>query len=160
MAGTVPGTRESETITSFFVSERFAFDFAFLTIIFLLTSFHVLSEDDPHIFIDQNAQMMVQVLIENKDLFKENRNEYENKIKEIFEPMIDFKRVAASVMGKKYYLASTLNQRNNFVEIFKDSLLDTYAETLAQWENQAIETIFPEEALSNNIKNIEYSICC
>ena len=127
----------------------------FLTIIFLLTSFHVLSEDDPHIFIDQNAQMMVQVLIENKDLFKENRNEYENKIKEIFEPMIDFKRVAASVMGKKYYLASTSNQRNNFVEIFKDSLLDTYAETLAQWENQVIETIFPEEAISNNIKNIE-----
>ena len=127
----------------------------FLTIIFLLTSFHVLSEDDPHIFIDQNAQMMVQVLIENKDLFKENRNEYENKIKEIFEPMIDFKRVAASVMGKKYYLASTSNQRNNFVEIFKDSLLDTYAETLAQWENQAIETIFPEEAISNNIKNVE-----
>ena len=26
------------------------------------------------------------------------------KIKDIFEPMIDFKRVAASVMGKKYYL--------------------------------------------------------
>ena len=46
----------------------------FLTIIFLLASFDVLSEDDPHIFIDQNAQMMVQVLIENKDLFKENRN--------------------------------------------------------------------------------------
>ena len=67
----------------------------FLTIIFLLASFHILSEEDPHIFIDQNAQMMVQVLIENKDLFTENRNEYENKIKEIFEPMIDFRRVAA-----------------------------------------------------------------
>ena len=127
----------------------------FLTIIFFLASFHVLSEDDPHIFIDQNAQMMVQVLIENKDLFTENRNEYENKIKEIFEPMIDFKRVAASVMGKKYYLASSSDQRNDFVEIFKDSLLDTYAETLAQWENQAIVTIFPEEAIKDNIKNIE-----
>jgi phospholipid transport system substrate-binding protein len=99
--------------------------------------------------------MMVQVLIENKDLFTENRNEYENKIKEIFEPMIDFNRVAASVMGKKYYLASSSDQRNDFVEIFKDSLLDTYAETLAQWENQAIVTIFPEEAIKDNIKNIE-----
>ena len=127
----------------------------FLTIVFLLASFHVLSEEDPHIFIDQNAQMMVKVLIENKDLFTENRNEYENKIKEIFEPMIDFKRVAASVMGKKYYLASSSDQRNDFVEIFKDSLLDTYAETLAQWENQAIVTIFPEEAIKDNIKNIE-----
>ena len=127
----------------------------FLTIVFLLTSFVVLSEDDPHIFIDQNAQIMVQVLIDNKDLFTENRNEYENKIKEIFEPMIDFQRVAASVMGKKYYQASTSNQRSDFVEIFKDSLLDTYAETLAQWENQAIETIFPKKVISNDIKNVE-----
>ena len=53
------------------------------------------------------------------------------------------------------YLASTPHQRNDFVEIFKDSLLDTYAETLAQWENQAIETIFPEEIITNNIKSIE-----
>ena len=58
----------------------------------------------------------------------------EQKIKEIFEPMIDFRRVAATVMGKKYYLASSKEQRAEFVVIFKDSLLDTYAETLAQWE--------------------------
>ena len=53
-----------------------------------------------------------------------------NKIKEIFEPMIDFRRVSASVMGKKYYLLATKEQRVEFIEIFKDSLLDTYAETL------------------------------
>ena len=59
---------------------------------------------------------------------------------------------------KKYnYIASA---RRTF-KIESDAIkslskqLDTYAETLAQWENQAIETIFPEEALSNNIKNIE-----
>jgi phospholipid transport system substrate-binding protein len=99
---------------------------------------------------------MVSVLIENKSLFTEDREQYEQKIKDIFEPMIDFKRVAASVMGKKYYLASTAEQRNQFVEIFKDSLLDTYAETLAQWENQEIVTIFPNSSVTlQDIKNIE-----
>jgi phospholipid transport system substrate-binding protein len=99
---------------------------------------------------------MIAVLIENKALFSEDREQYEQKIKDIFEPMIDFKRVAASVMGKKYYLASTPYQRNKFVDVFKDSLLDTYAETLAQWENQKIETVFLNKKLVlDNLKTIE-----
>ena len=116
------------------------------------------SDEDPYLFIDSNAQKMVQVLTENVDLYESDRELYENKIKEIFEPMIDFRRVAATVMGKKYYLASSKEQRAEFVVIFKDSLLDTYAETLAQWENQTITTIFPKDDMeiqTNNIKNIE-----
>ena len=106
---------------------------------------------------DDNAQKMVIVLKENKSLFIEDREMYEQKIKEIFEPMIDFRRVAATVMGKKYYLASSKEQRSEFVDIFKDSLLDTYAETLAQWENQTITTIFPinMQDQSYELKNIE-----
>ena len=127
-----------------------------LSVIFLLSAIPLMSESDPHIFIDDNAQLMVGVLIENKALFAEDREQYEQKIKDIFEPMIDFRRVAASVMGKKYYLASTPDQRNKFVDVFKDSLLDTYAETLAQWENQKIVTIFPNKIIVlDNLKNIE-----
>ena len=49
-----------------------------------------------------------------------------------------------------------LTQRNEFVDVFKDSLLDTYAETLAQWENQKIVTIFPNKIIVlDNLKNIE-----
>jgi len=129
----------------------------FFTILILSSSIYVWSDENPYTFIDFNAQKMVIVLKENKSLFLEDRQLYEQKIKEIFEPMIDFRRVSATVMGKKYYLASTKEQRAEFVVIFKDSLLDTYAETLAQWENQTITTIFPEnmEIQTNNMKNIE-----
>ena len=126
------------------------------SIIFLLCTVPLVSESDPHIFIDDNAKLMISVLIQNKALFTEDREQYEQKIKDIFEPMIDFKRIAASVMGKKYYLVSTPEQRNEFVDIFKDSLLDTYAETLAQWENQKIVTVFPNKIIVlDNLKNIE-----
>jgi phospholipid transport system substrate-binding protein len=123
----------------------------------LYSSVYLWSDENPYNFIDSNAQNMVIVLKENKSLFIEDRQLYEEKIKEIFEPMIDFRRVAATVMGKKYYLASSKEQRAKFVEIFKDSLLDTYAETLAQWENQTITTIFPKnmEIQTTNLKNIE-----
>ena len=126
----------------------------FYIYILLLSSLPLISEEDPYIFIDSNAQKMVQVLIENKDLFSKDREAYEDKIKEIFDPMIDFRRVAASVMGKKYYQASSPKQRKDFVAIFRNSLLDTYAETLAQWGDQSINTL-PGEGDWSGLKTIE-----
>ena len=126
----------------------------FLVFFLLTCSFCVLSDEDPYIFIDENAQKMVRVLTEDSSLFETDRALYENQIKEIFEPMIDFKRVAASVMGKKYYLLATKEERAEFVLIFRDSLLDTYAETLAQWGDSTITTEFPKnkEELSKNVE--------
>ena len=126
----------------------------FLIFFLLTSSLYILSEEDPYIFIDENAQKMVRVLIEDSSLFETDRVLYENKIKEIFEPMIDFRRVAASVMGKKYYLLATKEERAEFVLIFRDSLLDTYAETLAQWGDSTITTEFPKnkEELSKNVE--------
>ena len=110
---------------------------------------------DPYYFIDSNAQKMVFVLTKNSELFETDRETYEQKIKDIFEPMIDFRRVAASVMGKKYYLLATKEQRAQFVEIFKDSLLDTYAETLAQWGDSTISTQFQDDFSYKELKTVE-----
>tara|TARA_B100000965_G_C19265004_1_gene614686 strand:- start:20 stop:643 length:624 start_codon:yes stop_codon:yes gene_type:complete len=126
----------------------------FFLFFILISSFEAYSEEDPYSFIDKNAQEMVEILTNESDLFESDRSLYEQKIKDIFEPMIDFRRVAASVMGKKYYLLATKDERTQFVEIFKDSLLDTYAETLAQWGDSTITTKFPLEELEL-VKNVE-----
>tara|TARA_Y100001968_G_scaffold17754_1_gene14044 strand:+ start:35 stop:658 length:624 start_codon:yes stop_codon:yes gene_type:complete len=126
----------------------------FFLFFILISSFEAYSEEDPYSFIDKNAQEMVEILTNESYLFESDRSLYEQKIKDIFEPMIDFRRVAASVMGKKYYLLATKDERTQFVEIFKDSLLDTYAETLAQWGDSTITTKFPLEDLEL-VKNVE-----
>jgi len=126
----------------------------FFLFFILISSFEAYSEEDPYSFIDKNAQEMVEILTNESYLFEFDRSLYEQKIKDIFEPMIDFRRVAASVMGKKYYLLATKDERSQFVEIFKDSLLDTYAETLAQWGDSTITTKFPLEDLEL-VKNVE-----
>ena len=126
----------------------------FLVFFLLINSLYILSDEDPYIFIDENAQKMVRVLTEDSSLFEKDRALYEEKIKEIFEPMIDFRRVAASVMGKKYYLLATKEERAEFVLIFRDSLLDTYAETLAQWGDSTITTEFPKNK-EELVKNVE-----
>tara|TARA_B100001769_G_scaffold226271_1_gene187549 strand:- start:779 stop:1174 length:396 start_codon:yes stop_codon:yes gene_type:complete len=58
-------------------------------------------------------------------------------------------------MGKKYYLMATEDQRAEFVFIFKDSLLNTYAETLAQWGDSSISTVFPSEKENSLRMNVE-----
>ena len=126
--------------------------FLFLIFFFAKDSF---AEENPYVFIDNNAQEMVQVLTLEADLFKTDRSLYEQKIKDIFEPMIDFKLVAASVMGKKYYLLASKEERSEFVVIFKESLLDTYAETLAQWGDSTITTEFPDNKTNIYEKNVE-----
>jgi phospholipid transport system substrate-binding protein len=126
--------------------------FLFLIFFFAKESF---AEEDPYAFIDNNAQEMVQVLTLEADLFETDRSLYEQKIKDIFEPMIDFRRVSASVMGKKYYLLASKGERSEFVIIFKDSLLDTYAETLAQWGDSTITTQFPDNKTNIYEKNVE-----
>lgn len=127
----------------------------FFSIFIALCSFDAKAEENPYIYIDTNAQLMVETLKNNKQLFTDDRDLFEDKIKEIFEPMIDFRLIAASVMGKKYYFKATKDERAEFIEIFKDSLLDTYAETLAQWEDQVIETIFVEYDSEKTLKSIE-----
>ena len=127
----------------------------FFSIFIALCSFDAKAEENPYIYIDTNAQLMVETLKNNKQLFTNDRDLFEDKIKEIFEPMIDFRLIAASVMGKKYYFKATKDERAEFIEIFKDSLLDTYAETLAQWEDQVIETIFVEYDSEKTLKSIE-----
>ena len=134
-----------------------------LLFITVFSSVLIKSETNPFIFIDTNAQKMVDILTTNSKLFDSDRKAYEDKIKIIFEPMIDFRRVSASVMGKKYYLLASKQQRAKFVDIFKDSLLDTYAETLAQWGDSFIYTHFDENIIDDwnlyikekKIKNIE-----
>ena len=104
------------------------------------------SEPNPHLFIDSQAQEMVSIIINNQELYAKDPKLFKDKINEVFEPMVDFRRVGASVMGKKYYLAASRAQRLKFIQSFKTSLLDTYSSTLSQWGDQQIVTFFPEES--------------
>ena len=113
---------------------------------------------NPHIYIDQQAQKMVSVITENEDLYSQDPDLFISKINYIFEPMVDFRRVGASVMGKKYYLAATKEQRIEFIEAFKSSLLNTYSSTLAQWGDQKIETIFPDEVNFTKVVDVQQNL--
>ena len=128
----------------------------FLAIFFFHTN--LAGESNPHKFIDSQAQEMVSIIINNQELFVEDPALFKDKISMIFEPMVDFRRVGASVMGKKYYLASSKSQRLDFIQAFKNSLLDTYTSTLAQWGDQRIETVFPEVSKYKKTEDVQQNL--
>ena len=115
-------------------------------------------EVNPHKFIDSQAQEMVSIIINNQDLFEEDPELFKEKISMVFEPMVDFRRVGASVMGKKYYLLSSKSQRLEFIQAFKNSLLDTYTSTLAQWGDQKIVTVFPEVSEFKKTEDVDQNL--
>ena len=116
------------------------------------------SASNPHQFIDLQAQEMVSIIINNQELYYKDPELFKNKINMVFEPMVDFRRVGASVMGKKYYLAASPSQRLKFIQSFKTSLLDTYSSTLAQWGDQKINTIFPEISEFKRTEDVQQNL--
>ena len=117
-----------------------------------------IAQSNPDIFLNDRAQAMVQVIRSNQTLYAADPQQFKSKINTIFEPMVDFRRVGASVMGKKYYLASTEDQRKQFIAVFKSSLLDTYSSTLAQWGDQTIETQFSEKVIFKKTEDVNQSL--
>ena len=131
-----------------------------LLFIFLFLSSPIYSDinKNPFELIDVKSQEMVLVLTTENELFITNPEMFKDKIKVIFEPLIDFNRVSASVMGKKYFLSATKEERAQFIEVFKISLLDTYAETLAQWGDAEIVTDFSYNERKNQIVSVKQNL--
>ena len=131
-----------------------------LTFVLVIFCFHsdAIAESNPHQFIDSQAQEMVSIIRNNQALYTNEPELFKDKINTVFEPMVDFRRVGASVMGKKYYLAASKSQRLQFIESFKTSLLDTYSSTLAQWGDQKIVTIFPEVSELKTTEDVQQNL--
>ena len=131
-----------------------------LTFVVAIFCFHsyIIAESNPHKFIDSQAQEMVSIIRNNQALYANDPELFKDKINTVFEPMVDFRRVGASVMGKKYYLAASKSQRLQFIESFKTSLLDTYSSTLAQWGDQKIVTIFPEASEIKTTEDVQQNL--
>ena len=124
----------------------------------LCFAINVNSASNPHQFIDSQAQEMVSIIRNNQELYAKDPELFKDKINVVFEPMVDFRRVGASVMGKKYYIAASSSQRLQFIQSFKTSLLDTYSSTLAQWGDQKIITIFPEVSEFKKTEDVQQNL--
>ena len=104
-------------------------------------------EEDLKRYVDENTQKLVQKLNAEKGLYEKDPEAFYASMDETLQEFVDFRRIAARVMGR-YARQTTPEQRNAFVEKFKRSLFDSYAQALVSAEDFEIivkeATILPQ----------------
>ncbi len=125
-----------------------------ITILLILSS-NLYSDEksEIHSFIDDNAQYFLTVIKEEGSNFDENPEGFKEKLKNIWEPMVDVQLVSRLILNKAYKDASK-EQILNFQKRTKKLLLDTYVSTLLEFEDYEI---FTNEKIKYN-KNKTYEV--
>ena len=95
---------------------------------------------DLHEYIDSNAQYFLTVIKEEGSNYDENPEAFKERLKNIWEPMVDVKVVSRLILSSKIYTSATESQKKLFEERTKKLLLDTYVSTLLEFDNYQIVT--------------------
>ena len=110
---------------------------------------------DLHEYIDSNAQYFLTVIKEEGSNYDENPEAFKERLKNIWEPMVDVKVVSRLILSSKIYTSATESQKKLFEQRTKKLLLDTYVSTLLEFDNYQILT---DEDIKVNKKTFEVSI--
>ncbi len=87
--------------------------------------------DEVRLTVETNVKELVVYFNEEKEYFETDPQRFYNNMDQALTKIVDFRRIAARVMGK-YARKASKDQRNRFVDTFKQSLFETYAKTLVE----------------------------
>ncbi len=93
--------------------------------------------DDAHKLVGEGIHALLQRIEQLKSQPEVDEKARIAAVEEILGPMVDFKRIARRVMAKHYKKASK-EQRKTFYLVFKNTLLNTYAKGLWEFEDYKI----------------------
>ncbi|MBL3554970.1 MULTISPECIES: phospholipid-binding protein MlaC [Marinobacter] len=99
---------------------------------------HAGQEEELREYVDENTQRLVDKLHDEKGLYEEDPQAFYRSMDSELKGFVDFRRIAARVMGR-YARQTSPEQRDEFVEKFKRSLFDSYAQALVSADDFAIE---------------------
>jgi len=105
---------------------------------FCVASVHAGPEEDLLQYVDDNTQRLVEQLNTERGLYEQDPEAFYRNMDDALEGFVDFRRIAARVMGR-YARQATPEQRNAFVVKFKRSLFDSYAQALVSAEDFSIK---------------------
>jgi len=93
--------------------------------------------ETPHEIVALVTERMLKI-VQNDDSaqrLKENPAEFYADIEDIMSVAIDFKFIARSVMGAKYWKQATREQKKAFIKTFRTNLIETYAKGMVGFSN-------------------------
>lgn len=102
----------------------------------------------PHEIIQAAATSMTEQLRGRKEYLGENPDELYVLINEILVPHFDIRYAGRLALGK-HWKAATPEQRDRFINVFYEFLLQSYANGVLRFEEDAI-TVFPGEPVADD----------
>ena len=131
----------------------------FLTKIFIIFSISspIASDDNENAFnfINENAVYFLTIIKTEGSKYDEKPDEFKEKLKNIWEPMVDVGLVSRLILSKAYTTA-TEEQISLFQTRTKKLLLDTYITALLEFEDYELET--SRKIKENKNKTLEVEI--
>ena len=131
----------------------------FLTKLFIIFSISspIASDDNENAFnfINENAVYFLTIIKTEGSKYDEKPDEFKEKLKNIWEPMVDVSLVSRLILSKAYRTA-TEEQILLFQTRTKKLLLDTYITALLEFEDYELET--SRKIKENKNKTLEVEI--
>jgi phospholipid transport system substrate-binding protein len=126
------------------LKQRFTFRFLTLFLLSLMIITPVRAETEvPKDVITRTANELLGIIGEARGYYDTDPQRFYDKVEAILEPSIDMRRFAAGVMAK-YYRVADADQRKRFLEVFKGSMIRTYAKGLLAFSNEEIRVLDPK----------------
>lgn len=109
----------------------------------LMPAVQAAEEKTPKEVITGTANELLGIIEEARGYYDEDPQRFYDNVQRILEPTVDMRRFAAGVMAK-YYRVATSDQRRRFLEVFKSSMIRTYAKGLLAFSNEEIRVLDPK----------------
>lgn len=103
-----------------------------LLLLSMTISTHAKSEDQSEVvrkIVDKSVQDLLVKFKVEKEFYNSDPDRFFANMDQSLSEIVDFRRIAARVMGK-YGRTASDSQKDQFVKVFKDSLYTTYTKTL------------------------------
>ncbi len=91
------------------------------------------SELTPEEVVEKVTDELLSFVKANAGILDEDSEEYFFGVKRVLDPAVDFESISKSVMGKRYWLEASEEQRKEFVTVFTSSLVRTYGKGMANF---------------------------
>lgn len=98
------------------------------------------ASQSPHEVVSQSVDQLMSKLDNNQDRYRNHPDELKSVVEQNIDPIVDWRYASASVMGK-YFQAASPEQRSHFARVFKQTLIDTYAQGLVTFDYKDVRVM-------------------
>ncbi|MCZ6502527.1 MAG: ABC transporter substrate-binding protein [Gammaproteobacteria bacterium] len=91
----------------------------------------------PYESVQTSTEQLLEKLVEVQPIYKRDKDKFFREVDSSLAPFIDFKGFSRGVMAK-YYRRASDQQKARFAEVFRNSLIKTYAKALVEFDNPQV----------------------